>query len=141
MNYEDIIQLPHPEAKKYPRMTMAQRAAQFNPFAALTGYEEEVEETGRYTEEERFLTEESIHEVNEALAELKIHLKEWPRAVICYFEPDERKNGGSYRLKSGRVRKIDELDGIVYMEDEEIAMSRIMSIETEFEGAGRADGV
>lgn len=131
MKYDDIIDLPHPVSLKYPPMTMSQRAAQFNPFAALTGYEEEVEEAGRFTDEERYLTEDSINVLNEALTELKLRIREKPEASICYFDPDERKSGGAYRCITGKVTKIDEIEGKIHLGKTEIDMKRILSIETE----------
>lgn len=131
MNYDDIIDLPHPVSQKYPRMTMAQRAAQFNPFAALTGYEEAVEETGRYTENEPVQSEESMSAINEALAELKLRIKELPRATVYYFEPDERKAGGAYRCVTGRVKKIDDLEAKLTIDRRVIELSRIVTIEPE----------
>ena len=130
MKYDDIIDLPHPVSEKYPRMTMSQRAAQFNPFAALTGYDEEVEEAGRYTEEEHELTDESVRTVNEALTELKLRMKERPNATVCFFEPDARKNGGAYHCITGTVRKIDEFQKKLHIGDQIIYMDRILSIET-----------
>ncbi len=131
MKYDDIIDLPHPVSEKYPRMTMSQRAAQFNPFAALTGYEEEVKEAARFTDEERYLTEDSVNALNEALTELKQRIGEKPEAVVCYFEPDERKKGGAYRCIKGKVSKIDELHGKLYLGQSIIDLNRILSIETE----------
>ena len=131
MKYDDIIDLPHPVSEKYPRMTMSQRAAQFNPFAALTGYEEEVEEAGRFTDEERCLTEDSLNVLNEALTVLKMKIREKPEATVCYFEPDEKKDGGAYRCITGKVRKIDVLQGKLHLGQTAIDMNRILSIETE----------
>ena len=129
MNYDDIIHLPHPVSKKYPRLSMAQRAAQFNPFAALTGYDAAVEETVRLTEEERWLDEESIGEINSILAELKMHIREKPVTTVCWFEPDERKAGGAYRTITGPMEKLDEYSAFLRIDGEEIPFARIMSIE------------
>ena len=131
MKYDDIINLPHPVSEKYPPLSMAQRAAQFNPFAALTGYDAAVQETSRLTDEERFLDEGSISGINSILMELKMRLKEKPKASVCYFEPDERKSGGAYRTVTGIVEKIDEYRGIIQVEEKIIGLNRIMSIEAE----------
>ena len=127
--YDDIIHLPHPTSEKYPRLSMAQRAAQFNPFAALTGYEEAVDETGRLTDEERFLDEESISRINQRLIRLKMRLQGRPKVSVCYFEPDEKKSGGAYRHLAGTVQKIDEYAGWIQVDGVKIDLVRIMNIE------------
>ena len=129
MNYDDIINLPHPVSQKYPPLSMSQRAAQFNPFAALTGYDAAVAETGRLTDDERFLDEESIGSINAVLLELKMRIKEKPTATVCYFDPDERKAGGAYRSITGTVEKIDEYQGFVQIQGKRIDLNRIFSIE------------
>ena len=131
MNYDDIIDLPHPISEKYPRLSKAQRAAQFNPFAALTGYEAAVDEASRLTEEERFLDEESVSEINSILFDLKMRLKERPRATICYFEPDDRKAGGAYRTLTGKVEKIDEYNGTIQIDKKTVDLNRIMTLEAQ----------
>ena len=131
MNYDDIIDLPHPISEKYPRLSKAQRAAQFNPFAALTGYEAAVDEASRLTEEERFLDEESVSEINSILFDLKMRLKEKPCATICYFEPDDRKAGGAYRTLTGKVEKIDEYNGTIQIDKKTVDLNRIMTIEAQ----------
>jgi len=131
MNYDDIIDLPHPVSEKYPRLSKAQRAAQFNPFAALTGYEAAVDEASRLTEEERFLDEESVSEINSILFDLKMRLKEKPQATICYFEPDDRKAGGAYRTLTGKVEKIDEYNGTIQIDKKTVDLNRIMTIEAQ----------
>ena len=131
MNYDDIIDLPHPVSEKYPRLSKAQRAAQFNPFAALTGYDAAVDEASRLTEEERFLDEESVSEINSILFDLKMRLKEKPQATICYFEPDDRKAGGAYRTLTGKVEKIDEYNGTIQIDKKIVGLNRIMTIEAQ----------
>lgn len=131
MNYDDIIDLPHPVSEKYPRLSRAQRAAQFNPFAALTGYDAAVDETSRLTEEERFLDEEGVNEINSILFDLKMRLKERPRATICYFEPDDRKAGGAYRTLTGTVEKIDEYNGTIQIDKKTVDLNRIMTVEVQ----------
>ncbi len=129
MNYDDIINLPHPVSEKYPQLSKAQRAAQFNPFAALTGYDAAVDETSRLTDEKRFLDEESVNAINSTLFDLKMRLKEKPKAIVCYFEPDDRKAGGAYRTISGIVEKIDEYNGTIQIEKRVIGLNRIMTME------------
>ena len=131
MKYDDIINLPHPVSEKYPPLSMSQRAAQFNPFAALTGYDAAVRETSRLTDEERFLDDESVSGINSTLMELKMRLKEKPMVSVCYFEPDARKSGGAYCTVTGAVEKIDEYRGIIQVEGKSIDLNRVMSIEAE----------
>lgn len=131
MNYDDIINLPHPVSEKYPQLSKAQRAAQFNPFAALTGYDAAVDETSRLTDEERFLDEESVNSINSILFDLKMKLKEKPEATICYFEPDDRKPGGAYRTVTGTVEKIDEYSGTIQIDKKVIDLTRIMTMEAQ----------
>ena len=131
MNYDDIINLPHPVSEKYPQLSKAQRAAQFNPFAALTGYDAAVDETSRLTDEERFLDEESVNSINSILFDLKMRLKMKPQATICYFEPDDRKTGGAYRTITGTVEKIDEYNGTIQIDKKVIDLNRIMTMEAQ----------
>lgn len=105
--YEDIIDLPHPTSPVHARMSLAERAAQFAPFAALTGYEDAVRETGRLTEAWTEPDEDCRAQLDRRLALLKEHLGEKPEVTITFFQPDERKAGGSYRSVSGRLAKID----------------------------------
>lgn len=106
--YEAIIDLPHHTSSTHPRMTLPQRAAQFAPFAALTGYDAVLAETARQTEREIFLTEGEVAQINEQLCRLRGNLGDLPNVQIRVFCPDGRKSGGSYRILSGKVAKIDE---------------------------------
>ena len=107
--YSDIINLPHHVSKKHPQMSMHDRAAQFSPFAALTGHGAAIRETARLTDEKM--------ELDEKLLLLMEHLKERPIVVITYFKKDERKSGGSYEMVEGVIRKIDFYERVVVMED------------------------
>ena len=101
--YDDIIGLPHPTSERHPRMPMANRAAQFSPFAALTGYDAAVKETARLTDAKVDLTEEE-----EARLDAKLQLLAPGESVsITYFRPDGRKQGGAYVTVSGEVKRID----------------------------------
>ena len=106
-SYEDIINLPHHVSRRHPRMTRAGRAAQFMPFAALSGYEEAIEETGRLTDERAELDGEVRSLLDEKLRILQAREAEGPGVQIICFRPDERKAGGAYVTVSGRVKKID----------------------------------
>ena len=109
--YRDIINLPHHISKRHPRLSMEQRAAQFSPFAALTGYEEATDETSRLTDEKIELSESDIEELNRKLQNLK------GETAITYFVKDERKSGGSYVTIKGEVRRIDYYEKAIVMRD------------------------
>ena len=118
--YDDVINRQHPTSKKHPRMSRMNRAAQFAPFAALTGYEESIEETARLTDRRIELSEYEMEELNAKLNFIQEHIKERPEVTITYFQPDERKEGGEYVTVTGRVRRIDEVNGVVVFEGETI---------------------
>ena len=105
--YDDIIDLPHPDSERHPRMPMANRAAQFSPFAALTGYEDAVRETARLTDSKAELTEEEQSTLNTNLQTLAEKIEEHPEVTLTYFRPDQRKSGGAYVTVAGRVKKLD----------------------------------
>ena len=115
--YNDVINRQHPTSKKHPRMSNMNRAAQFAPFAALTGYEESIEETARLTDRRIELSEYEIEELNTKLNFIQEHIKERPEVTITYFQPDERKEGGAYITVAGKVRRIDEVNGVLAFED------------------------
>ncbi len=102
-NYDDIIDLPHPTSERHPRMPMANRAAQFSPFAALSGYDDAVKETARLTDGKIDLTEEEKSILDARLQ----RLTPGENAAIIYFQPDARKQGGAYLTASGEVKRID----------------------------------
>lgn len=104
--YDDIINLQHPTSKKHPRMSRQNRAAQFSPFAALTGYDEEIREMARQTEKKKQLSEDQWNVLNEKFMELlKLPYKPL-RAVVTYFVPDSKKEGGTYQKKNCCIEKI-----------------------------------
>ena len=106
--YDDIIRLPHPDSPKHPRMSLYDRAAQFSPFAALTGYAGVIRETARLTDRKIELDETMLTALNERYQLLLSVLDAEPEVEITYFVPDERKSGGVYRTVSGVVKKADE---------------------------------
>jgi len=118
--YDDVINRQHPTSKKHPRMSNMNRAAQFAPFAALTGYEESIEETARLTDRRIELSEYEIEELNAKLNSIQEHIKERPEVTITYFQHDERKEGGAYITVTGKVRRIDDVNRILVFEDERI---------------------
>lgn len=113
--YDDIMHLPHPNSSKYPRMAALGRAAQFAPFAALTGYEGTIRETARLTDAKAELDEDKIAALDMKLRFLADHLSECPKVSITYFKPDSRKQGGAYQVITGMVKKIDAFEKTVLM--------------------------
>ena len=109
--YDDIIDLPHPTSERHPRMPMANRAAQFSPFAALSGYDDAVKETARLTDGKIDLTEEEKSILDARLQ----RLTPGENAAIIYFQPDARKQGGAYLTVSGQVKRIDREAGEVVL--------------------------
>lgn len=105
--YDDIINLEHPVSKRHARMSAHDRAAQFAPFAALTGYDAMVAETSRLTDCQAELDDAQRMLLNDALAYIMDNLAERPQVTIEYFEPDSRKAGGQYRTISDRVRNVN----------------------------------
>ena len=116
--YDDIIDQPHWQSPTHPRMSRLNRAAQFAPFAALTGYDAALLETGRLTDEFKELDENCKAELDEKLRYLVAHLHEEPTVTITYFRPDGKKDGGAYLSAAGVVRKIDEYKKTVIMENQ-----------------------
>lgn len=118
--YEDIIDLPHHRSRKHPPMKVADRAAQFAPFAALTGFEDAVKETARITERKHELTEDKIAEINECLMRLQENSGSQPELMVTWFVPDGRKDGGAYQKIRSRMQKLDVLNGRLYLKNGEI---------------------
>ena len=131
-NYEDIIHLPRPVSKDHPPMPLRDRAAQFMPFAALTGYDARIRESARLTEEEADLSEDLQEELNEKMARLQEELQGGghPQVTVTYFRPDEKKAGGAYIVKEGAVKKADPYTGTMLLTDgTEIPLSGIFGME------------
>lgn len=106
--YEDIIALPHHVSASHPQMALADRAAQFSPFAALTGYEDAIDESARLTEEQIELDENAREELDEKLRQIRECGEAHPEITVTFFQKDARKDGGAYVTITGRVKKIDE---------------------------------
>lgn len=127
--YDDLLDLPHHQSTEREHMSLHDRAAQFSPFAALTGYDAAIEETQRLTDEEITLDETAVAKINEQLSEIARHLSARWKITITYFQPDARKSGGAYLTDTGTVKKIDEVEQIVWMDSGiGIPMNRIVSI-------------
>jgi hypothetical protein len=128
--YDDIIHLPRHVSTKHPHMALIDRAAQFSPFAALTGHNAAIKETARQTDERVELDESFKTVLGNKIQIIVERLVEKPEIVITYFQPDEKKNGGDYLTATGMVNKIDEYERIVVMTDRaEIPIDDIIGIE------------
>lgn len=114
--YDDIIDLPRP-ASQYPKMSRIGRAAQFSPFAALTGHEDSIKETARLTEKQIDLDESQKDEIGRLLSYLAENIQQKPEIVIRWFQPDRRKSGGVYQRIRDRVVKIDDYRNEMTLED------------------------
>lgn len=127
--YDDIIYLPHHVSRNHPQMPLRDRATQFAPFAALTGYEAALGETARLSVERRELDVQEAEELNRRLVALIARLSERPEVTIEYFVPDERKSGGAYVSVTGVVRHISVSERLLVMEDgTEIPMEDVDSV-------------
>ena len=115
--YDEIINLPHHVSKTRPQMPMSDRAAQFAPFAALTGYESAIKETGRLTDERIELDEEALTALDRKYQLLIEALDDAPEVTIIYFQPDERKAGGQYVSATGTVKKVDTFGRRILLQD------------------------
>ena len=115
--YDDIIHLPHHVSAAHPQMSLYDRAAQFAPFKALSGYEDDMEETARLTDARIELDESRVEQLDARLRLLAEHVTESPEVSVTVFRADERKEGGAYRTESGRVKKLDAVAGVLVMRD------------------------
>ena len=130
--YDEIMGLPHHVSKTRPQMPMSDRAAQFAPFAALTGYDAAIKETGRLTDERIELDVEALSALDMKYQLLMEALDEAPEVTITYFRPDERKAGGKYVSAVGAVKKIDDFERRITMRDgTRIPMDDVLSIDGE----------
>ena len=130
--YDEIMGLPHHVSKTRPQMPMSDRAAQFAPFAALTGYDAAIKETGRLTDERIELDVEALSALDMKYQILMEALDEAPEVTITYFQPDERKAGGKYVSAVGAVKKIDDFERRITMRDgTRIPMDDVLSIDGE----------
>ena len=130
--YDDIIHLPHHVSRIHPQMSMKDRAAQFSPFAALTGYDAAIAETVRLTDQRVELDEYERQALNEKLQSISEHLKEHPKVSITCFVPDARKEGGEYVTVTGIVKKIEEHEKrMILMDGSMILIEDVIRIENE----------
>lgn len=127
--YDDIINLPHHISKNHPQMTLLNRAAQFSPFAALTGHKAVIQETARLTDSFVELDEDRKKQLNEQLQLIRENLEHKPEIEITYFKPDTKKEGGSYITTCGRIKKIDEYNHqIIFTDGTTLPIEHLFSI-------------
>ena len=128
--YDDIMFLPHHQSKERPPMAQGERAVQFAPFSALSGHEEAIGETARWTEEKITPDETIISSINETLYEISQKRDRQWKVSVTYFHPDSRKKGGSYLTDVGVVKKIQEREGVVVLDNGvRIFMEQIVCLE------------
>ena len=130
--YEDILNLPHHVSKTRPQMSMLDRAAQFSPFAALTGYDDAIKETGRLTDEKIEIDEDRKAALDMKQAYLIEMIDEQPEISITYFLPDTKKSGGAYVTVTGNLKRFDEYERLLILTDgKKIPMDDIADIESD----------
>jgi len=130
-NYDDIINLPHHVSSTRPQMPMIDRAAPFSPFAALTGYGDAIQETGRLTDEKIELDEDSLAFLNLRFQKLADCLDEDPEVSITYFVADEKKAGGAYTTITGTIKRIDAFERIIIMRSGvKVPMDDVINLES-----------
>ncbi len=128
--YDDILHLPHHISATRPQMPLLDRAAQFMPFRALTGYEDAVHETARLTDEKPELTEDEKALLDMKLQKLAENLSAHPQAAVTWFRPDQKKTGGAYVTTTGQLKKIDDVAGVlVLMGGDRIVIEDILDIQ------------
>ena len=128
--YDDIIHLPHHVSATRPHMPMIDRAAQFMPFRALSGYEDAVQETARLTDEKIELTEDEKAILDMRLQKLADEIGSQPKVTLTYFRPDKKKAGGAYLTVTGQLKKIDDYEGaLILMGGERILIEDILEIQ------------
>ena len=131
-NYDDIIHLPRHVSKRHPQMSLYNRAAQFAPFAALTGYGAAIAETARQTSPKIEMMEDNRQLMDRKLSILSSHLEEEPTISITFFQPDGRKTGGHYLTTTGIVKTICTNERIIIMKDrKKISIDAIVGLEGE----------
>ena len=127
--YDDIINLPHHVSKKHPQMSLYARSAQFAPFAALTGYGDEIKETARFTNRRIDLDEEAKSILDNKIQIILKQMLQKPTVTITYFIPDLKKDGGKYITIFGIIKRIDKYKQVIVLEDKtEVQINEIIDI-------------
>jgi len=130
--YSDIINLPHHVSATRPQMSMIDRAAQFSPFAALTGYDAAIKETGRLTDEKVEMDEDTKAALDIKQAYLMEIIDEQPEITVTYFLPDTKKSGGAYVTMTGNLKRFDEYERLLILTNgKKIPMDDIANIDSE----------
>ena len=130
--YDDMLDLPRPAMPRAKPLTGAERAAQFSPFAALSGYEAAIREAARLTEPAVELAEDAAAALDKKLRLLARQLPCRPQVTVTWFEPDARKEGGALRVFTGRLRRVDETAGLLIFEDgQRLPLAAVRALESE----------
>ena len=130
-SYEDIINLPHHVSDKRPQIPLRDRAAQFAPFAALTGHDEAIKETARLTDERIELDESTLAILNKKIQIILDNLDIEPEVTVTYFKPDNKKSGGAYIDHTGVVKKIDDIEkSIIFTDKISISIEDVLEIKS-----------
>lgn len=131
--YDDIINLPHHVSTRHPRMPAIDRAAQFSPFAALTGFEGAVKEAGRLTDSKIDLCEDQQADLDARLRLLEDVLPQHPKVTVVYYVPDRCKSGGAYMTVSGEIKKFDRIgSNIVLQDNTTIPIDSILQVDSRY---------
>ena len=130
--YADMLDLPHPTSPRHPRMPIIDRAAQFAPFSALTGYDDAIEETARLTDSMLDMTEDRRELLDRKHQILLASVERHPQVEVTYFCPDDRKKGGSYQTVRGMLLRIDELERVMHLSGgQRIPLDAVCNLESE----------
>ena len=130
--YDDILHLPHPTSKRHPRMPIADRAAQFSLFAALTGHGAAIEETARVTDRRIELDEDAKEQLDQTLQLLLERIDEQPEVTVTWFSPDKKKAGGQYHTATGKLKRIDTQESRLILTDgNQIPLEDLLEIRSE----------
>ena len=137
--YDDLLHLPNPTSARHPRMPLADRAAIFSPFAALSGHSAAIAETARLTDRRLELDEDARAELDRRQQVLWEHLAERPEVSVTWFRPDGKKDGGAYVTSTGRLKRIDEVERTLVLTDGTvIALDDVAGIDSDlFDRHGR----
>ena len=128
--YDDMLNLPHPTSARHPRMSLSDRAAQFAPFAALSGHSAALVETARLTDRRLELDEDQKAALDLKQQMLMDRIDEHPDVSVTWFQPDGKKDGGRYVTTTGRLKRIDEVERVLVMEDKTtVPLDDVISID------------
>ena len=125
--YADIIDLPRHVSMRHTQMSMEKRAAQFSPFVAVSGHDEAIHETSRFTEEQLELSDDEIAIIDRNLQWLREYIKEQPEVTVTYFQPDEKKNGGAYVTVTGSAKNVEKV--LILQDGTSIPITNIIDIQ------------